>query len=197
MISKLGLSERDRRTLIGGGGIVIALLVLARGIPELRRWEEARASEAESSATAVGEMRGGIAALAALRDSTHARTARLAALDSSLISGVSPAAVAAGLASMLGDLADDNAVKVNAMQLHSDSVVKAGLARADVRVTGVADVTGLAGFLRDIEGGPALLRIRELSISQPDPAGGNEKPEALRVDLVIEGLGTIVREDRR
>jgi hypothetical protein len=126
-----------------------------------------------------------------VRDSVRARQARLVALDSSLLFGASPSAIAADLASVLEDLADDNASKVTAMQLRADTVATAGLARVEVRITGIADVAGLAGFLHAIEADATPLVVRDLSVSQPEPTAGDAKAEALRVDMLVAGIGTI------
>ena len=193
MSATLSLSDRDRRTLVGGLGAIAMLFTVARGVPALRQWESDRASEAATAAQRLGQLRAGIASLTRLQDSLRARRTRLAAFDSVLVAGASPAAVAAGLASFLSDLADDNTVKVNAMQLHSDSIVKAGFARAEVRVSGVTDVEGLAGLVHAIEGAATPLRIRDLSISQPDPGAPDGKPEALRIDLLVETIGAVRR----
>jgi hypothetical protein len=145
-------------------------------------------------------LRGGLRTLAALRDSLGARKRRLVALDSTLLFGASPSAIAAELASTVEDLADGNAIKITAMQLRADSVATSGLARVDVRITGITDISGLAAFLHAVEGDATPLVVRALSVSQPDPTASDAKPEALRVDVLVASIGTIKtvgREVRR
>jgi len=187
----LGLSQRDRRTLTVGFGVVLSLVTVARGVPALRAWESDRRAEARSATEQLAALRTGVGTLPALRDSVRARQARLAALDSTLLSGASPSAIAADLASALEDLADDNALKVTAMQLHADSVATGGLARVDVRISGITDITGLAGFLHAVEGNTTPLVVRDLSVSQPEPTANDAKAEALRVDMLVAGIGAI------
>jgi hypothetical protein len=191
-----GLSHRDRRTLILGLCVVGTLLTVARGAPALRSWEGTQTSEAQSATQRLAALRGGMRLLPRLRDSLRARRARLAALDSSLLIGATPAAIAAQLASVLEDLADDNALKVTAMQLRADTVATAGLARVEVRVTGITDIIGLAGLLRAIESDETPLVVRDLSVSQPEPVGSDARAEALRVDLLVASIGTIDGERR-
>jgi hypothetical protein len=191
MIVKLGLSQRDRRTLVAGLIAVTSLFTIARGVPALRSWESDRTAEAQAAGRQLAALRSGLGILPALRDSLRTRQARLAALDSTLLVGASSSAIAADLASTLENLADDNALKVTAMQLHADSAATAGLARVEVRVTGITDVTGLAGFLRAVEGNTTPLVVRDLSVSQPEPTASDAKPEALRVDVLVAGIGTI------
>ncbi len=200
MTSRLDMSRRDRRTLVVGLCAVASLITLARGVPALRSWETDRRSEARAAGEQVATLRGGLRTLAALRDSLGARKHRLAALDSSLLFGASPPAIAAELASTVEDLADDNAIKVTAMQLRADSVATSGLARVDVRITGITDISGLAAFLHAVEEDAMPLVVRALSVSQPDPTASDAKPEALRVDVLIASIGTIKtvgREVRR
>jgi hypothetical protein len=191
MISKLGLSRRDRRTLGVGVCAMASLLTIARGLPALRSWEGGRTAEAQSAVQQLASLRSGLSILSILRDTLRARRARVLALDSSLLFGATPSAIAADLASALENLADDNALKVTAMQLRSDTVVTAGLARVEVRITGITDVTGLAGFLRAVEAGVIPLVVRDLSVSQPEPAASDAKLEALRVDMLVASIGEI------
>jgi len=191
MTSKLGVSQRDRRTLTFGGVTIIVLVAIARGLPALRSWEEARLSEAQHAAQQVASVRLGSQMLPALRDSVRARRARLAALDTALLAATSPSGIAAQLASTLEEIADDNAFKITALQLRADSVPVAGLVRAEVRVTAVTGVEGLAGFLRDVESGATPLAIRDLTVSQPEPTAPDSKAEMLRVDVLVAGLGSV------
>jgi hypothetical protein len=43
-------------------------------------------------------------------------------------------------------------------------------------------------LLRSIERGPELISIRELSLNQPEPGAPDDKPEALQLEIVIQGL---------
>ncbi|MDB4878546.1 MAG: hypothetical protein JWM41_4992 [Gemmatimonadetes bacterium] len=117
---------------------------------------------------------------------------RFAAIDSSLIGGNSPAAAAANLASAVEDFADDAPMRISALQIHADTAARPGLSRVAVRMTAVADVAGLAAFLRAVDGGVRHLAVRELAISQAEPAAPDSKPEMLRIDVLIEGLAQIV-----
>jgi hypothetical protein len=191
MISKLELSSRDRRTLTIGSFAIASLIVVARGIPALRSWDADRKAEGYSAAQRLASLRDGLVMLPTLRDSLRLRRDRLAALESNLLCGASPSAIAASLASELEDLADDNAVKVTALQLRADTVATGGLARVDVRLTGIADVYGLAGFLRAAESDSTLLVVRDLSVSQAEPTAADGRPEALRVDMLVAAIGTI------
>ena len=140
--------------------------------------------------------RDALRALPALRESLAARRARLAALDSTLLSGQSASAAAADLTAAVEQFAMDAGVKMNALQIAVDSALSGSVAHVRVRFTGVADVMGLSAFLRMVEGGDIPLVVRELVVAQPDAAGPSSKPEALRIEILIEGIA-IIRRDAR
>jgi hypothetical protein len=191
----LRISRRDQRTL-GVGAFTIALLtVVARGIPAIRAWEADRVREARETATQLASIRVGRRQLPALRDSLGARRARLASVDSILMSGPSTSAVAAALASNLERLSDQYAMKVTSLQIRADSVARGGITRVEVRLSGVADIVGLAGFLDAVEGGSMPLAVRELGVSQPEPTAAADKPETLHIDVLVSGVG-LVNGDR-
>jgi hypothetical protein len=196
MLMQLGLSARDRRILIIGVSVIATLLGLARGVPALMEWQRDRSAEAAAVSQQAAAARTGVRMLPALRDSLRDREARLAALDSVLLSGSSASAAAADLASTLEDMADGALVRVVSMQLRADSAAAGSLAQVAVRVNGVTDVIGLASFLRAIEGGETPLIVRELAVTQSEPTASGGKVEALRVDLLVEGIARITLERR-
>lgn len=196
MISCMQLGARDRRTLVGGAVIVSVLVGSSRGLPALRAWTEDRTGRAQAAAEQLAAVKQGMERLPALRESLVVRRARLAAIDSVLPAESTPSGVAAAVASALEDFADDNAVKLTTLQLRADTTVRAGRVRVSVRLGGVTDVAGLAGLLRSIEAGETPLIVRDLSVSQPEPAAPDSKPEALRFDMLIAGIGRISRGAR-
>ena len=188
---QLGLSERDRRTLIVGGSVIGALFALGRGVPALLAWQNTQLASAASTALELAVARDGVRRLPSLRDSVRVRSARVAAIDSIMLSGITASAAAADLASSLEAMAEEAAVKVSAMQLHADSAVAGTLAHVGVRVTATADVYGLFALLRAIEGGQVLLVVRESGVTQPEPAAPSSQPESLRLELLVVGLARI------
>jgi hypothetical protein len=188
------ISGRDRRLLIFGGTTIVALITLARGLPALREWERRKLAEAGALAADLAAARDGRRALPMLRDSLAARRTRLAALDSTLLTGVSPAAAAAELTAFIERCAADARLTVGALQIYSDSARPGTIARVRVRVAGVTDVTGLAAFVRAVEGADTPLVVRELVVVQPDPAGPDSKPETLRIEALVEGIAMIRRD---
>ena len=146
----IGLSTRDRRTLIIGASAVGALLALGRGVPSMMRWQSTQIAEA--------------------------------------------AAAAVQLAAEVENLADESAVKISAMQLQADSARVGALVNVGVRVTAIADVFGLLAFMRAIDGGERMLLVRELVVTQPEPAALPNKAESLRIELTVVALARVASE---
>jgi Type II secretion system (T2SS), protein M subtype b len=189
---RLGFSARDRRTATLGITVVGSLIGLSRGLRALTAWEETRVAEASDATARLSSARANVRLLSVLRDSLRARLERLAAADSVLLTGTSSAAAAADLASLLDEAGRAARLRITAMQLRADSAAQGSITRVAVRVTGTTDVRGLASFLRSIEGNDTPLAIRELVVSQPEPAAPDSKPETLRVDIAVEGLARIL-----
>lgn len=189
---QLGLSAKDRRTAVFGIVVVGTLIGLSRGLPAFREWERTRVAEASELTAKASSARASVRMLGVLRDSLRARSQALAVLDSAMLSGASAAAAAADLASTIDELATASRIKVASMQLRADSAAAGALTTVAVRVSGTTDVAGLAAFLRAVETNDTPLVVRELTVSQSEPAAPQSKPEALHVDVVVEGLARIL-----
>lgn len=188
------ISPRDRRLLMIGGSVIGTLITVARGLPALRAWEQRQVSAAATLAADLAAIREGRRALPMLRDSLAARRVRLAQLDSTLLAGQSPATAAAALTEAVEELAAASRVKVGSLQIHTDSAPPGAITHVRVGLVGVTDVTGLAAFLRAVEGAETPLVVRELVVAQPDPLAPSSKPETLRVEVSIEGIAIVRRE---
>ncbi|HXT16507.1 MAG TPA: GspMb/PilO family protein [Gemmatimonadaceae bacterium] len=187
----LQLTPRDRRILIVGVAVIGGLTVTAKGVPAALAWQRDRVDSAAVFSERLALARASVRQLPALRDSLRARQARVAALDTTLITGASAAAAAGTLASLVEDFASDLDVKANAIQIRADTLSRPGLTRVGVRLIGVCDVAGLAAFLRTIETDARAMSVRDLAVTQPDPAGPDAKPEMLRVDVGVDALALI------
>ena len=182
------LSARDRRVLARGAIVVSTLAAIGRGLPAARSWNATLADSAASLAGELASARLAHRQLRLTRASLAVARQRSAEIDSSILIARSPSAGAARLASLVSEAADSSRVKILATQLHADSAGSASLARVSVRVTAVGDVTGLLELLRNIEGGNVLMAVEELAISPSDPTAPDDRPEALRLEIVVAGL---------
>lgn len=183
------LSPRDRRTLGMGVGIILAIVTLARGVPATLAWRAHAVERARLVRDEVARATGLLARRRVVGESLAVRTARLTAAAPSLIGGTSPASAAATLTGLVSGAAARSGVRIASTQvIAGDTARTRELPVARARVDAVGDVTGVTRMLAELEGGSTLLRVRSLSISQPEPAAPSEKAEALRVELVVEGL---------
>jgi Type II secretion system (T2SS), protein M subtype b len=183
-----GLSPRDRRTLAAGALTILLLVLLGRGLPAWRRWDAGvRASAVELAGEAA---RAELAAreLPAMLDSLEARRARLVAVGSGVLEGGSPAASGAILAALVSGSAARAGVQIGSVQVRPDTAGAGTFIRVSVRADGTGDLGAITRMLVLLEGAPELLAVREASITQPAPGGPAEQPEALRLELSVEGL---------
>lgn len=190
------ISSRDRRTLVIGASVIGGVVVLARGVPAWRAWvSEAKAGAAEQVRAAADADRLVVQAKVA-RDSLMVRNARYIALAPALISGNTPAQASAALASLVSGAASSAGVKLGAVQLRP--VVDTGARKAFVRVGVHADVVGdigeITALLANLEHGPVRLRVRDVTVTQPDATTPSDRVEVLHADLTVEGLALQHRE---
>jgi hypothetical protein len=187
---RLGISARDRRTLLVGVGIIGALVTLTRGVPAWRAWvAEARAG-AEEQVRAVADADALVAGARAARDTLALRDARYVALAPALIGGDTPAEASATLASLVSSAASVVGVKLGAVQLRpvADTGARRAFVRIGVHADVVGDITGITTLLAGFEHGPLHLRVRDMTVTQPDAASPSDRVEALKADFTVEGL---------
>lgn len=182
------LSPRDRRTLVLGAAVIALLVLLARGLPALRRWDAYARASAADMATEAARSESAVRSLAQGLDSLHARKARFIALGAGVLEGGSSAAAGASLASVLSGAAARAGVRMGSLQVRADTASAGTFIRVSVRADGTGDLPAITRMLGLLEGGPELLAIREIAITQPNPGGPAEAPETLRLELVVEGL---------
>ncbi|HYR09675.1 MAG TPA: type II secretion system protein GspM [Longimicrobium sp.] len=188
------LSDRDRRTLVAGTVVIVLLVVLSRGIPAWRRWDaDVRASAAEMSVEAARAEQT-VRLLPASLDSLEARRARFVAVGAGALEGETAAASGAALASLVSGAAARAGVQMGSVQVRPDTASAGTFMRIGVRADATGDLPALTRMLALLEGGPELLAVRELAITQPSPGGPAEQPEALRMEITVQGLALVRRE---
>lgn len=191
------LASRDLRTLLAGAGTCLALAFTARGMPALLRWTRDVRSAAAQTVAERARARESIARAGLTAESLRARNGRYLALAPQLLDGETAAGAGGALAALVSAGAASNDVRLGSVQIRADTGSPGVFTRISVRADVTGDVHGLAGLLATIEKGPPLLAIREISLAQPEPAAGDDRPEALRAELVIEGLMLTARQGRR
>jgi hypothetical protein len=187
----LGLSPRDRRTLIVGASAVGFIFALGKGVPVVRAGEVASVSAAAGTRDLVAVAEGGSRSVREVRDSATARQRRLDTFRSAMINGASPDAATGSLATLMEKLANSAGVEVLTVTLRPDTVMRFGLVRVAARLSAEGDVSGLMGLLVGIETHWMPLAVRELAVSQTDPAAPSTQMERLRFELVVQTLARV------
>lgn len=178
----------ERRTIIVSLALALLVLVAVRVLPAWRAHAEELRSSAVEVRAELAAAEASIAALPWLRDSLVVRRERYLALAPRLLTGESPGAAAASLASLVSGAAQGARMRVGSSRVRTDTAAAAGFARVRVEVELTGDIHGLTALLRMLERGPQLLRVDRLSVTQPEPAGPADSPESLRVELAVEGV---------
>lgn len=191
------LATRDQRVLVLGASAIAVMIAGVRGVPALQRWSAASVASAREVVSEADNAERSVRGGEALGDSMRARGARFLALAPALLDGSSTAAASATLASLISGAAATADAKLGAVHVRLDTAGggRSTFARVSARADLTADVRGLSRFLLALERGPTLLAIRELSVTQPEPGASSDRPEQLRIELVIDGLA-LAREGR-
>jgi hypothetical protein len=180
------INPRDRRALAVGAIVIVAALILARGVPALFSWTAERQSSAAELTTELRALRNALATQRERRAQLAAGAASLARLEAGLLAGATPVSAAAALAQLVGRAADSAGIHVRSTQVRGDTArTGAVFTTVSVRIDATADVRGLTSLLARLERGPALMVISALSVTQLEP---ESEMEALQVELTVEGL---------
>ncbi len=192
---KTRLSARDQKVLLVGLVSCTTLVVGARGVPELLRWtHDARANAVHLGAEAERASKS-VATARATHDSLVARNARYLALAPRFLAGETVAGAGGALAALVSGAATAANVRLGAVQIQADTMHQAAFTPVIVRADLTGDIRGLSAVLATLERGQAILAVRELSISQPAAAAGDDQPETLHADLVVECLLLTARRE--
>jgi len=183
------LSPTDGRTLALGIVVVVVVLLVGKGGPALRartKERELRAADAVARATRAEWAR---AHASELRRTLASARNRLAIYDSALVDGATPSAASARLAELVTDAAEGTEARIGSITLSADSAsTSTGLAHVSARASVSGDLNAVGLLLQSLDEGPQLLAVRELIITQTQPALPHTQAEVLQAELVIEGL---------
>jgi hypothetical protein len=187
------MSARDRRMLLVGGSVIASLIVLSKGVPAWHDWVANSRAGAVEQARAAADADVLVSHATATRDTVVARNARYVALAPALLSGNSPAEASATLASLLSSAASVAGVKLGAVQLRApaDTGARRTFVRIGVHADVTGDIRGVTTLLANLEHGAVRLRVRDLTVTQPDAAAPGDRVEALRAELTVEGLALV------
>ncbi|MBW3571949.1 MAG: hypothetical protein KY467_12670, partial [Gemmatimonadetes bacterium] len=134
------LSERDRRTLVGGAIVIVALVLVSRGLPAWRRWDaQVRAAAAEMG-TEAARAEQTVRLLPAMLDSLEARRGRFVEVGAGVLDGESAAASGAALASLVSGAAARAGVQLGSVQVRPDTASAGTFMSIGVRADGTKEL---------------------------------------------------------
>jgi hypothetical protein len=185
---RVHLTARDRKVLAVGTLICTALIAGTRGLPALVRWTHGARATAVQLGAEAARVSNSVTRASVTRDTLAAENERYLALAARLLDQETPAGAGSSLASLLSDAAAESNVKLGSVQIHADTTFVGAFMHVTVRADLTGDIRGLAAMLAMLEKDQTLLTIRAMSISQPEPAAGDDRAEVLRAEVVVEGL---------
>lgn len=191
------LSTRDARTLLLGLGSMTLIIAVGRVAPALHATFTRAVAESSLRRQVLERDRWLAASESSLRASAADMVVQLQSLERSAFPGATPAESAASLAMLLETFARRAKVQIGSTNSQADTSFTSDFQRISVRVFATADAQGVLELLAMIESSDRLLAVRELTLSQPDPAAEDAVPESLRLEFVVEALarrGTVVVE---
>lgn len=157
---------------------VLALVILRLVLPIADHWTARESSYAANSAQWAR-----LSVLAASTDrlqrALDEQKMTLAAEESRLVEGTTPALAASTLESMLQQYAQESAIQLQRVDAAGEPrTAKPGLLEIPVQLSGTGSVAGLVDFLSHLERGDKLLVIDELAVN-----AGIDNAEASIVDV--------------
>lgn len=182
------ISKRERRVMAIGGALIVGMVTFSRIVPMWRAWQRGAHTSALEMTAAVARTEAAVRTLEEKLDSLEARKGRFLQLAPLLLDAESPATAAEALRVLVSGAAERAGVRVVKLHASVDTTNDTLLRRVWVSAELEGDIRGVANMISTLEHGPALLAIRELTITQPDPAGSSDQPERLGVWLRIAGL---------
>jgi len=184
------ISERDRRTLMIGAVVVLALLTVFRGIPAWRGWVRESQTAAENAWARLAVARSNAAGGKDVARRADSLSQASLALVPAFVSGDTPAQAGATLAAHVSETAAAAGVQLSGVQLTVDSLVTGQtLYHVRVHADGSGDIRGVTTLFQLLEGGGApVLAIRSFAISQSDLNSPPNRAESLRVSFEVDAL---------
>jgi hypothetical protein len=181
------MTDRDRRALVLGGGVVLVAVLLLRILPWTVRSALAAEAGLRQRAALLARARADLADASVLRDSAVELGQALVRLAPKILSGNSAAEAVADLSGRVNLAASRYQAKLERVDPLTDSTVAGRLHRATLQAAFECDIRGLAGVLQALEFGKAALSLRELRVTAVDAGSADRMPEVLRVEMTVTG----------
>ena len=182
------MSERDRRALLIGGGVVLAALLVVRGIPmyhsAIADTRERLAAERE----ALSRERAAVTAARRNPQLQHIADSAMRAMAPRLFTGRDDVMASAELVTYLGDLARQSRVLLQDASTRPATTSQSGVRTLRVEIRAESDLRGVLTFLQALERGGKLVRVDRIDISKTVHGLNDAGMEALSVAASISGF---------
>jgi Tfp pilus assembly protein PilO len=165
------------------GGVIVTGALLLRGLPVVTGRVEARLEATRAQITQAAQVRRLVAEAPARQALMRERVRALVDLAPALLGTAGVAEGAATLSGELNALALRHRVTLSRLDPQPDTTAGPFVA-VTVRFQAEADITGLAGFLQDVEAGSRLLSLTDLAITAEEHAATIER---LRIEGAVRG----------
>jgi hypothetical protein len=184
----LAATSRERRMILYGG-VAVAIIVLLRVMPSMVSWHRREKLQARNARSALANARAAIASHEAVAARIVEKRGALVIASSQLVRGHTPAESEGIMGALVSDAAEGRVTLLTA-EPRVDSAAVGRLARLHLLVTAEGNALGLAHFLWNLERGPTLVVVRELTIGRSAPLVQGGGDEILRIELLVEALST-------
>jgi hypothetical protein len=184
-------ASRDRRALIAGIAVIGGLVICSRALPAWWRWRADVRSAAAEAIAQEGRVTTVVTGFSQSLDSLGARVGRLRRLGPVFLTGATPTEAASMLAAIIGESARASLVRIDAIEIHVDSVRGSAMPHVRVEVQAVGDIAGLATLLQHIEQGPTLLAVPRLAVHPQAVDAPANQVETLAIRFTVEGLALL------
>lgn len=181
--------SREGRTVSLGVSAILLILVCGRAVPAGLRWRREAMEAALQARSDLAAVEQEVTVYPQLRDSSRARQFVLGGAFTTLLHGTSAASASADFVGAVSDAAAAAGVRLGSTDVRVDSAQAGFYQHFVLAADGVGDVRGIVGFLSILESGETRVRIRSVTVSQPDPYAAATTSEALHVSVTIEALG--------
>ena len=182
---------RDRRALMVGGSALVVLVLVFRGVPAWVGWRGAVRNDAAEIMIRAERTSALVNTFPRALEALEARRAQVAAMGPILLTDETATGAGSNLTALIGGLAQESSVRVDAVELHVDSSKAHALPVITVDLQATTDIGGLSAFLQGLERGPTLLAVRRLAVHPQNADAPADQVEMLSVQLAVEGLALV------
>lgn len=181
------MTERERRVVTMGGGIVLAAVLTLRVLPWIIRSAQAAEMGLQDRAEQLARARVDLAQSSELRDSAARLGQALVGLAPKILSGNSALEAIADLSGRVNLAATRHRATLERIDPVPDSAHASRLRRVTLRATLECDIRGLVGVLKALAFEQVALGVQGLRVTAMNPGSAETNPEVLRVEMTVAG----------